>query len=166
MMAKNKEVEFTFKPTLKALRERYRDRKEALKETKTTFTKISIFLDRWVQKNFKSEGDSVGGWQPFKIGGRRKSRRHDKRFNVKKRRVKGSGIDTSAKLLQDTGRLRASFLPFASKKIAGVGSDLPYSKTHNKGINVPQRRVLPVDKEVEEGAEKIMNAHVKKSINK
>ena len=61
----------------------------------------------WVQKNFKGEGKAVGGWAPFKAGGRWR---------------KGFGLDTSAKLLQDTGALRASFLPFASKTDAGIGS--------------------------------------------
>ena len=120
-----------------------------LQDTKTPFKKISIFLDNWVQKNFKTQGQMVGGWEPFKIGGRW---------------IKGKGLDTGAKLLQDTGRLRASFLPFASKNDAGIGSDLPYSKIHQEGKGVPKRRVLPQKGEVFDDAKKILENHVIKSI--
>jgi len=96
----------------------------------------AVLLDRWVQKNFKGQGKTLGAdaWPDFKIGGRR---------------IKGGGIDSSAKLLQDTGRLRISHLPFSSAKDAGIGSDLPYSKAHHLGMgNLPARRTLPIASEV------------------
>ena len=31
---------------------------------------VSLWLLRWVNENFKSQGGKVGGWKPFKIGGR------------------------------------------------------------------------------------------------
>jgi len=109
--------------------------------------KISIYLDRWVQLNFKGEGKPIGGWVPFKSGGR--------------------NGDTSAKLLQDTGRLRASFLPFSSKKTAGVGSDLDYSKAHEEGSgHVPQRRILPERAEVLKDVITIYENHIARSIDK
>lgn len=97
------------------------------------FFRASIFLDRWVQQNFKSEGGKVGKWVPFKAGGRP---------------LAGGEIDTSAKLLQDTGRLRGSFQSFYTPKNAGIASDVPYSKIHEEGIGVPQRRMLPERAEV------------------
>lgn len=113
--------------------------------------KISIYLDQWTKRNMKSEGGllSDGAWKPFKAGGRRK----------------GGSIDTSAKLLQDTGTLRLSLLPFHNRKTAGIGSSLKYAKTHELGLgNVPQRRLLPRDSEVRVGVRDIFKAHVKDSI--
>lgn len=102
---------------------------------------ISILLDRWVQKNFKSEGGNVGGWKPFKYGGR----------------VMPDGkIDSSAVLEQDTGRLRASFLPFYTSRSAGIGSDLPYSVPQNK-----TRRLIPNRDDVIDQVKRIFQLHAK-----
>lgn len=98
-------------------------------------SRISTFLDQWVQDNFKSEGGNVpDGWAPFAFGGRFVERADGSTF-----------IDTTAKLLQDTGRLRASFIPFASKDEAGIGSKVPYSKKHERGQGafLPARPMLP-----------------------
>ena len=112
---------------------------------------VSVWLMRWVALNFRSEGGKVGGWLPFKHGGR----------------VTATGVDESAKLLQDTGVLRASFTPFYSRTIAGIGSGLHYSVTHELGLphrNVPVRRMLPLasDKDVEQGIIKIYDRWIKR----
>ena len=88
---------------------------------------------RWINQNFKTQGKNVGGWAPFKYGGRK---------------LPGGQIDKTAKLLQDTGRLRASFSPFYGRNFAGVGTDLNYAVTHEFGLphkNLPDRRMLPRD---------------------
>jgi len=123
-------------PATKKLRELVRKVKNPMPANR----EVSIWLMRWLNNNFKSEGGNVSGWLPFKHGGR----------------IKGGVIDTNAKLLQDTGRLRSSFSPFYSRKIAGIGSDLSYSITHELGYphkNIPARRMLPLasDKAVERG---------------
>jgi len=115
---------------------------------------ISAMLDRWVLKNFRSLGGSVGGWKPFAVycvGGPRSP--YNKTKTCGRGRVVGVGqrrkLDTSAKLLQDTGRLRLSFKPFATQRTAGIGSDLPYSEPHEKGKGpLPKRRMLPNDEDV------------------
>ena len=116
------------------------------------YRKIAIFLDQWVQRNFKAQGASLKGsvWPPFKYGGRP---------------IKGGGLDTSAKLLQDTGALRASHLPFSSKSDAGIGSLLPYSKFHQEGIGVPMRRTLPERVEVHAAIAQLFDEHVKRSLS-
>lgn len=108
---------------------------------------VSIWLMRWVNENFRTEGRKVGGWAPFKYGGR----------------VKGGKIDTSAKLLQDTGRLKGSFYPFWSRVNAGVGSALPYAELHEFGTaHVPARRMVPEqsDREVTDKVIKIYEWHI------
>lgn len=117
---------------------------------------MSLWLHRWVDKNFRSQGGAVGQWKKFKAGGRRK---------------KGGGIDTSAKLLQDTGALRLSFHEFYGRTMAGIGSDLSYSISHEKGIperNLPARRMLPreTDKTVIDALLKIYGRHVTRVINR
>jgi len=125
-----------------------------IKNTRSANRKVSIWLVRWVNQNFKSQGGKVGGWKPFKHGGRR---------------MPGGAIDASAKLLQDTGRLRISFNPFFSKTEAGIGSGLRYSITHELGYphrNLPARRMLPIasDPGVIAGIRKIYVAHVSKAL--
>lgn len=145
-------MKVVYQPPMNVMRERYRRKISDLKDLGTVYTKVSIFLDRWVQKNFRSEGGEVGGWKPLEAGGRYVGRGSSRRF------------DTSARILQDTGRLKASFLPFATKKNAGIGSDLPYAKAHEDGNGVPKRRTLPEHNEVMPKVKKIIDAHIKKSL--
>ena len=145
------ENQVTIKPPISKLKERHKKRLDDLKRMKPAYQKVSIYLDKWVQDNFKTEGGKVGKWPPFKAGGRW---------------VKGLGIDASAKLLQDTGRLKASYLPFATRNNAGIGSDLPYAKKHEEGDGVPKRRTLPERGEVIDDAKAILDNHVKKVLDK
>jgi len=113
--------------------------------------RVSVWLMRWVNENFKGQGSKVGGWKPFKLGGRK---------------LPGGGIDRSAKLLQDTGRLRASFSPFHSRNTAGIGSDIIYSATHELGLphkNLPARRMIPLasDADVTRGIIKIYDHYIR-----
>lgn len=147
-MATSDGVQVKVKPTLKKLEKKLQKRRKDLENDQGAMKKIAIFLDRWVQKNFKSEGKSVGGWAPLAAGGR---------F------ISGEGLDTTAKILQDTGRLRASFRPFAVRGNAGIGSELPYAKKHNEGDSrLPQRRMLPERSEVIDDVKKILENHVEK----
>ncbi len=135
------------KPAQKKLRELIRK----VKNPTPANREVSIWLMRWLNQNFKSEGGKVHGWLPFKHGGR----------------VTSSGIDKHAKLLQDTGRLRASFSPFYGRAVAGIGSDLSYSITHELGLphkNIPARRMLPLasDKAVERGIIRIYDRWIRR----
>ena len=143
-------IDIKMKPTAKELKRRHDRRLKELKDLTTPMRQASTYLDRWVQQNFKTEGGKGEKWQPFKVGGR----------------YKNGKIDTSAKLLQDTGRLRASFLPFATRKNAGIGSDLPYSEAHEKGLgHLPKRRMLPLHSEVDDDLRDIIEDHVGRAIN-
>lgn len=144
-------VQIIVKPTLKQVRARNQRRLKELRKTKNPNQKVAVFLDQWVQDNFKSEGGKVGGWAPLKAGGRR---------------VKGV-FDSTAKILQDTGRLRISFLPFASKTNAGIGSDIPYAKKHEEGEGaLPVRRMLPKKAEVLRTIRALYNGHIKRTFKR
>jgi len=103
-----------------------------LKDARPANRRAGIWLMRWINQNFRSQGGHTGRkWDRLKRGGRWQ---------------KGVGLDTTAKLLQDTGRLRASFDFKATQKTVIVGSDLSYSLYHEEGLpmrNLPKRRMLP-----------------------
>ncbi len=135
--------------------------RDSLKDGSVPMRQASIYLDRWVQKNFKGEGSNVGGWAAFAYGGRLTTK--------SKATAKNSGrwVNFTAKLLQDTGHLRISFLPFATQTNAGIGSDLPYSKYHQDGgKNLPQRRMLPEKNEVMADLTQILDNWVRMQIQK
>ncbi len=144
-------VTVVLNPTLAEIKAKMIRRQKKLAAFLHLHKEAAIMLDRWVQKNIRSEGGllNTGAWEPFKIGGRR---------------IKGGGLDTSAKLLQDTGRLRLSMLPFATKRNAGIGSELPYSKHHEEGEGVPMRRLLPVHAEVKHVLRAMFGKHIDSAI--
>ena len=124
-------VAFDSKPSVQELKKSVEARRKQLANFRTPYTRASIFLDQWVQRNFKSEGGKVGGWKPFA----QSTLEHIAQTDPGRQ---------PAKLLQRTGRLRSTFLPFASDDDAGIGSNLFYSKFHNEGLGrLPQRRLLP-----------------------
>jgi len=119
-------------------------------------------LDSWVQRNFKTQGGKVGGWKPFKYGGRLNYDGKGSHVRIPTPwGVTDAWADTSAKLLQDKGLLRLSFTPFSSKKEAGIGSDLDYSETHNE-----KRRMLPISSEVRKDIRNKYEAWLKRSTKK
>ena len=131
-----------------------RDTMRKISDTSRPNRQISIWLLRWVNENFKTQGGKVGGWKPFRHGGRR---------------LEDGSIDASAKLLQDTGRLRGSFSNFYSKTSAGVGSGLRYAKAHELGLphrRLPARRMVPIDtdRDVIDAAFKIYDTFVMRAI--
>lgn len=112
---------------------------------------VGVLLDSWVQRNFKTEGGNVGGWAPLKAGGRKK---------------KGKALNVTARILQDTGVLRASFVSFSDKKSAGIGSELPYSKFHEIGTkHIPIRRMLPKNRDVEKQIKRLYTGHVQEVLD-
>lgn len=124
-------VAFDSKPSVEELKRSVEARRKQLANFRTPYTRASIFLDQWVQQNFKSEGGKVGGWKPFA----KSTLEHIAETDPGRQ---------PAKLLQRTGRLRSTFMPFASDDDAGIGSNLFYSKPHNEGLGrLPQRRLLP-----------------------
>lgn len=140
--------------------------------------KLSVQMQGWVLRNFKSEGKlaTPGGWKPHAlstiIGRARKIRGKEKRKYVRKLYRQGKTRDQvsalSAKgynkpllgrfpILQDTGSLRASFLPFSDANEAGIGAvqyvnfkrrgkppPTDLAKVHEfGGGHVPRRPMLP-----------------------
>lgn len=151
---------------------------KAVKNPRIANLEVATWLLRWVNENFQTEGGKVGGWAPFKYGGRVVTKTVvDKKTGKRKRNKFATSqsiesrryINTSAKLLQDTGLLRQKFHIFSSKTRAGIGNNLPYSLYHELGLplrNLPARRMLPSDKDkdVEKKVIQIYDAHIARAI--
>lgn len=140
--------------------------------------KLSVQMQGWVFKNFKTEGKLrlPGGWAKHAlstvIGRARKIRGKEKRAYVRKLYRRGfgrEGVMAMTKIgfgkgllgrfpiLQDTGSLRASFLPFHDANEAGVGAvqyvnfrgggkrpPADLARIHEEGGgHVPARPMLP-----------------------
>ena len=128
-MADSLDIKVT--PTLDEVKRSVEARRKQLANFKTPYSRAAVFLDQWVQRNFKSQGDKFGGWKPFAQ-------------TTIEYMAKYDPGRAPAKLLQKTGRLRISFQPFASDDDAGIGTKLPYSKIHEKGSGrIPARPMLP-----------------------
>ena len=128
------DVRITSKPTLRNVQRKLQSRIKKIGNLTVPNKKSAVFLDQWVQLNFRSQGGKVGGWPPILRAG---------------------------KILQDTGRLRISYMPFATADDAGIGSALPYSKIHQEGLgNVRKRRMLPEHTDVDQDLFKIYDTHV------
>jgi len=120
-------------------------------KSRKPYQKVAALLDRWVQKNFQGEGKlaTKGGWKSFS--------------EFTPRVVK----DPKAKLLQDTGRLRSSFVPFYSVFNAGIGSNLDYAEKQQKGEGrLPAREMLPTKKQVWPDIKKALSTHTKETLTK
>lgn len=120
----------------------------ALRDMRPAMKRVSVFLDAWVLRNFRTEGGNVGGWEPFEAGGR----------------YVGGTLDTSAKLLQDTGTLRGSYRPFYSTNNAGIGSKLPYAEIHEEGEGVPARRMVPEGSDVAPQVRDILASYTQREV--
>ena len=159
-MASTDNIKVEIKPTLEQVQARLAKKREAVTNLRTPMARAAILLDQWVQKNFRSEGGKVGSWEPFAKN----------KNGIPFVEAKNPGR-APAKLLQDTGRLRSSFSPFATSKTAGIGSDLPYAKYHHEGTGrLPMRQLLPDKgsalKEVKQAAKEVLSDYVNEAIKK
>jgi len=90
--------------------------------------RYAVIASQWIDRNFQQQGALVGGWKPLRpntVIGRRKQ---------------------SSVILQDTGLLRASFVPAWDDKEAVVGSADKRSLWHEKGTKpysiAPKNRIF------------------------
>lgn len=135
-------IKVTVKPSLKDIQNKLNAQRRKLADMGSANAKMAAFLDRWVQTNFKTQGGNVGGWAPFADSTLKKMAKEDPN------RLPGV-------LLQNTGRLRSTFLPFADARQAGIGTNLksasgaPIPLFHEEGTkHLPRRRMLPERKDV------------------
>lgn len=154
------------KKEAQALRERVQDQLEALKDTRTPLAKMAIILYQSVMKNFAEQGNEKGKWQalsPFTI----MARRRGKKGNIG-RAMKTTGrpiTDFNAKILQDTGYMKASIYPKVEQNTAVVGlngEEAVIGRVHQFGKGrVPARPFLTLRPEYQERIVKIASDWLK-----
>tara|TARA_Y100000310_G_C20643172_1_gene795099 strand:- start:1228 stop:1692 length:465 start_codon:yes stop_codon:yes gene_type:complete len=116
----------------------------------------AILLDRWTQQNFRSEGgehdEAALYWPPLS------------QATISRRRT-GPGSGT-AKILQDTGRLKSGFEITANRGFGRVENKVKYSVKHEFGHGrIPKRKMFPT---IQQGEKIVFPAYrefVKRAIN-
>ena len=156
-----------FSPSVKEVKLKYVKAMKKVRKFDGLMKQISVWLDTWTQRNFRTEGGKVGGWAPFVHGGRVRKEK-GKKAGLAQSITNKAFVDGTAKLLQDSGRLRASFLPFADSKKAGIGSDLPYAEPHQEGGDPwpVKRKIVPEDVDVIKEVMDMANEHADKELKK
>lgn len=142
---------------IKAMRKSAGALGKGMKKRRTVNGRAVLIVDRWIQKNFQSEGEKVGGWEPLA-----ESTILARRTSTKKR--KGN------KILQDTGQLKTRWKHYWSHKYAKITSNVPYAVYHDsdkprKG-NLPRRQILPDAKHIMPQLKKVYNHFVKTQIKR
>jgi len=94
---------------------RLKDKIRRISDMSGAMRRISFFMWTDVMRHFAREEGPTGKWAPIRRRG---------------------------KILQDTGRLKASIKPRAGRKEAIVETDVPYARKHQEGIGVKQRQFL------------------------
>ncbi len=102
-------------------------------------------VEAWILRNFEQEGGKLKG-KPWK-----KSQR---------------AIRDRGKTLEDTGIMRRSTNSQVTRRSARVGLGVKYSKSHEEGIGVIQRRILPKESEVIDDLVRQVNLLVEKKIRR
>ena len=130
-----------------------------VKSRTTVNRQIATQLTAWVLRNFRGQGGlSVSGWAPLKPA------------TIKAKARKGYSM-----ILQNTGALRQSFMPFSDTDMAGTGAQqlkgssapLDLAKIHQEGApaaNIPARPMLPTMDQALPIGIKIYELHIAKAV--
>lgn len=105
----------------------------SLGDTATPNRQIATQLYGWVIRNFQAEGGlGEQPWAPLAAS------------TAMKRVTKRGALRGYHPILQVTGALRSSFLPFSDATEAGIGAGVPYSQYLQQGTRrMPARPMLP-----------------------
>ena len=129
-------------------------RSKRLRQRRTVNARAIAITDRWIQKNFREEGKLAGDgtpWAPLKaatLGRRRKGLKQ-----------------SSDKILQDTGTLRKRWKSLWTAVSAKIQSGVNYGWFHQHGTRkMPQRKILPTQKQLGPLLKKIYGKFVKTAI--
>jgi len=117
------------KEKLALLMKKVGDQSQPLKES-------VLIVWRDIMDHFRDESGPEGKWTPL-----------NPKTLARRRQGKGR---FSAKILQDTGRLRQSVVTELSQNQGKVGTNMDYARTHQKGDssrNIPQREFIWVSRQ-------------------
>ena len=146
----------------------------SLKNTKSRLSNTNVPIKKtvtdffiFVQRNFRTEGGS------HKLdAGRYGTKWKDLSDATVARRLRKKGRRVTLRILQDTGDLRQRWDLLVTKSKGVLKSRQDYSRIHDKGgigskgQRIPQRKILPGDKDGMAIAMKHFKRHVKVSTSK
>jgi len=124
---------------IKQLQKHMDSRVQKLQNRKTVNAQAVAVTDRWIQKNFQTQGKLAHpgtGWKelsPVTIAMRRKGPKKTGRIMI----------------LQDTGTMRSRWKHYWDAWIAKIQAGVNYAYKHHLGKdNLPVRRILPTQKQI------------------
>lgn len=148
------------------------DRKEvALKHKGNAMHKAVILVDRWVQKNFQTEGQSAypgKGWQPLAeltIAARMRTNRVQRAAANRGKTVQQATL----KILQVNGQLRSRWRSYWNDRQGILQSAVDYGIYHDSDeprTRLPERKILPTEKQIMPEIVKIFGEHIETSLKK
>ncbi len=125
--------------------------------TEVFFKEVATFLDKWKAANFKREGTlAMDGrrWKALKAS------------TVRQRRT-GKKKGRAPRILQDTGKGRASVRIKSSRRNAMIFSDLGYMAHHHTGTRtLPARRIIPEARQVEKKVATMGESYLRRAVKK
>lgn len=153
------------------LREALESKKVAMQHMGNTLHKSVILIDRWIQKNFQTEGQLAypgKGWQPLAAStiASRLGQTRVKRAAEKKGK---SSSDATLKILQQNGWLRNRWKHYWDNRQAIVQSGVDYGIYHDSSEprkKLPERKILPTEKQIMPELIKIFGKHIETSLDK
>ena len=141
---------------LEAAMKHLENAERGIKQTETAFRRSLVVLDRWVQKNFQTEGGNVGGWVPLS----------DTTVDMRMRRRNKTGM---IRILQDNGKLRQQWEHESDEKHATLRSKVDYGIFHDSDeprSKLPQRRIMPRMREAWDMIKPLFSEHIQKAIER
>ena len=120
-----------------------------MKNMALTHAKITVEVEKWINKNFKQDGKLAHEgrrWKPLTQG------------TINARRSGKNKDATKAQILRDTGALRRNWKAKYDDRQALLESGVNYGRKHHHGSsrrNIPQRRILPTGEQITPTVRKI-----------
>jgi phage gpG-like protein len=143
----------------------------AMKDRGNALHQAVIVVDRWVIKNFESEGQLAypgQGWKPLAastIAGRLGQKRVKQAAEAKGKPAKNATL----KILQQSGWLRSRWKRYWNNEFAIVQSGVDYGIYHDSDAprkHLPQRKILPTDKQILPQLRKLFNLWIRTNLSK
>lgn len=135
--------------------EKFKNISLGLSDQRIAHERAMIFIDQWIQRNFRSSGQMAmggSGWKPLA-----ESTKMRRRHGTNKKR------QGQVAILQDTGWLRRAWKHDFSPWRVAVQSMTPYGIYHDSDAprkKLPQRRIVPRKKQVKDDIMRIYRNHM------
>lgn len=138
------------KPGTKALQSKFKRLANRTSNKLALFNRIGVKVLNEIDKTFKEETHEGEPWAPLQSS------------TIARRR--GGGL---ARILQDTGTLKRSWVMDATPNLVRIGTPIIYAPPHQEGEgSLPERPMIPSEKRGLEIAVKTAGGYIKESIQK